>query len=44
MERPFPGGERPRYLDTIMIHRLIPEGGQDAVIEAVQEQFQWGNT
>ena len=28
-------GERPRYLDNIMIHRLIPEGGQDAVIEAV---------
>ena len=41
VERPFPGGERPRYLDNIMIHRLIPEGGQDAVIEAVPESFMW---
>ena len=24
-----------------MIHRLIPEGGQDAVIEAVPESFMW---
>lgn len=41
VERPFPWFEHPRYLDNIMIHRLIPEGGQNAVIEVVPESYKW---
>lgn len=41
VERPYPWFEHARYLDNITIHRLIPEGGQDADIEAVPESFMW---
>ena len=40
-ERPSPWYEYPRYLDSTRIHQLIPEGGQDILIDAVPETYQW---
>lgn len=41
VERPFGIYGYPRHLDNISVRRLIPEGGQDAVIEALPETFRW---